>query len=167
MLDFKSLRDQGQMLNRTAATFVEKAGLPHDRALDDTDLDAAVRAGGDTVETYYYGHDYGDQALTRFFALADQESINLSDGEQALRQLLRQEGWFEPNSHAALISIPQVGADEHVTLSARATILHHELSHGEYFTDPRYAVFVHHFWTQTLDLGRTGPHPSAPPFPGL
>jgi hypothetical protein len=49
-----------------------------------------------------------------------------------------------------LISIPQVGADAHVSRAARATILHHELSHGEYFTNPAYVAFVHQFWTQTL-----------------
>ena len=39
---------------------------------------------------------------------------------------------------------------QHVTREARATILHHELSHGEYFTNPAYVAFVHQFWTQTL-----------------
>ena len=56
----------------------------------------------------------------------------------------------EPNPDAGLITLPQIGADEHVTARARATILHHELSHGEYFTDPAYAAFVHRFWLQTL-----------------
>jgi hypothetical protein len=64
--------------------------------------------------------------------------------------MIRQAGWFEPSAQAALISIPQVGADAHVTRAARATILHHELSHGEYFTNPDYVAFVHRFWTQTL-----------------
>ena len=149
VLDFTSLRDQGLMLNRAAA-FVEKTGLPHDRLLNDTELDAAVRAGGDTVETFYYGHDYGTASLVRFFALADRDSMHLLAGEETLRRLIRQEGWFEPGARAAMISIPQVGADEHVTRLARATILHHELSHGEYFTNPAYTAFVHRFWTQTL-----------------
>src|SRR5205807_1326503 len=47
----------------------------------------------------------------------------------------------------------QVGANENVTRRARATILRHELSHGEYFTNPVYAAFVHRFWTQTLTPG--------------
>jgi hypothetical protein len=149
VLDFASLRDQGLMLNRTAA-LVEKTGLPRDRLLTDPELDAAVHASGDTVETYYYGHDYGAASLVRFFALADRDNIRLRDGEAALRRLVRQEGWFDAATRAALISIPQAGADEHVTLSARATILHHELSHGEYFTNPAYAAFVHQFWAQTV-----------------
>jgi len=149
VLDFRSLLDQGRMLNRTAA-LVEKTDLPRDRVLTDAELDAAVHASGDSVETYYYGHDYSAQSLVRFFALADQESIQLTQQEQELRQLLRQNGWFEPNPDAGLITLPQIGADEHVTARARATILHHELSHGEYFTDPAYASFVHRFWLQTL-----------------
>jgi hypothetical protein len=149
VLDFASLRDQGLMLNRMAA-LIEKTGLPRDRLLTDPELDAAVHASGDTVETYYYGHDYGAASLVRFFALADRDNITLRDSEASLRRLLRQEGWFDPATRAALISIPQVGADEHVNLSARATILHHELSHGEYFTNPAYAAFVHQFWAQTI-----------------
>jgi hypothetical protein len=149
VLDFKSLRDQGLMFNRAAA-LVEKAGLPHDRLLSDIELDAAVRAGGDTVETFYYGHDYGIPSLIRFFALAERDDIPLLEEEKALRALISREGWFEPNAHGGIISVPQVGADEHVTWAARTTILHHELSHGEYFSNPAYAAFVHRFWTQTL-----------------
>ena len=149
VLDFTSLRDQGRMLNRTAA-LVEKSGLPRNRLLSDTELDAAIHASGDTVETFYYGHDYAAASMVRFFALADRDNVRLLDDEEALRRLIRQEGWFEPNVQAALISIPQAGINQRVSLAARAAILHHELSHGEYFTNPAYAAFVHRFWTQTL-----------------
>jgi hypothetical protein len=77
----------------------------------------------------------------------------LTTQEETLRRMARQEGWFDPGSHGALISVPQTGADEHVGAKARATILHHELSHGEYFTDPGYVAFVHRFWTQMLTSG--------------
>jgi hypothetical protein len=149
VLDFASLHDQGLMLNRIAA-LAEKSGLPHNLVLNDNELDAAIRASGDTIETYYYGHDYSAQALARFFALADLDHIALTDGEETLRRLIRQEGWFEPDAYGGLISIPRVGADDRVTRAARATILHHELSHGEYFTNPAYAAFVHRFWTRML-----------------
>jgi hypothetical protein len=152
VLDFASLRDQGRMLNRTAA-LVEKSGVPHDRLLNDAELDSAIRAGGDTTETFYYGHDYGTASLVRFFTLADRDHVHLLSDEENLHRLMLQEGWFEPDTHAALISIPRAGANENVTLSVRATILHHELSHGEYFTNPVYAAFVHHFWADTLTSG--------------
>jgi hypothetical protein len=149
ILDFASLLDQGRMLNRVAA-LSEKTGLPHDRLLNDAELNIAIRANGDTEETFYYGHDYGAPELLRFFALGDRDNVTMVSQEATLRRLIRQDGWFESDVRAALITIPQVGANAHVTRAARATILHHELSHGEYFTDPDYAAFVHRFWTRTL-----------------
>jgi hypothetical protein len=149
VLDFPSLREQALMFNRAAA-FVEKAGLPRDRLLSDDELDSAVRAAGDTFDTYYYGHDYGGGSLRRFFAIADRDKMQLHPEEHELRRLLSEAGTSDPDAHVGLISIPQVGTDEHVTRSARAAILHHELSHGEYFTNPAYAAFVHHFWASTL-----------------
>ena len=149
VLDFASLRDQGRMLNRAAA-FIEKAGLPRDRVLTDASLDAAIRARGDQLETFYYGHDYGSASLVNFFRVADRDNIALLPEEEALRRLLRQEGWFEPAARAGLISIPRVGSDANVTQTARASILHHELSHGEYFANADYAAFVRQFWSQVL-----------------
>ena len=82
VLDFASLREQGMMLNRVAA-LVEKAGLPHDRVLTDSELDQAIHAQGDTVETFYYGHDYSAAALVRFFALADRIMSNCIPRKQS------------------------------------------------------------------------------------
>ena len=149
VLDFASLLEQGRTLDRVAA-FVEKAGLPHDRVLTDDELDAAIRATGDTVETFYYGHDYPSSALVRFFASADAQHVELNRQEETLRALLRQEGWFAPGVAGALISLPSVGADDKVTPAVRAGILRHELSHGEFFSDPTYAAYVHDFWLSAL-----------------
>jgi len=109
-----------------------------------TELDAAIRARGDTMETYYYGHDYPAGALAGFFALADQERIALDPQEQELRALLQQLGWFAPGAVGGLISVTRT--NETITQATRATILHHELSHGEFFSDPDYARYVHGFW---------------------
>ena len=149
VLDFASLRDQGMMLNRVAA-LVEKAGVPHDRVLTDSELDQAIRAQGDTVETFYYGHDYSAAALVNFFALADRDHVELHPEEAQLRALLRQEGWLAPAATGGLISIPAVGADAKVTEAVRAAILRHELSHGEFFSNPAYADYVHGFWLTAL-----------------
>ncbi len=149
VLDFASLHEQGEMLNRVAA-FVEKAGLPHDRVLTDRELDSAIRARGDTVETFYFGHDYSADSLARFFALADDQQIALGPQEEKLRALLRQEGWLAPGVAAGLISVPAVGSNPRITASARAAILRHELSHGEFFSNPAYAEYVHDFWLKEL-----------------
>jgi hypothetical protein len=153
VLDFPTLRMQGDMLNRIAS-LIEKAGLPHDRVLTDTELDAAIRAHGDTMETYYYGHDYPASALAGFFALADREQIVLDPEEARLRALVHQLGWFAPGARGALISVPR--ADATITETMRATMLHHELSHGEFFTDTAYAGHVREFWLGTISDAERG-----------
>lgn len=149
VLDFPSLRQQGLMLNRVAA-LIEKSGEPRDRVLGDAELDAAIRAAGETIETYYWGHDYRAADLARFFALADRDHVVLTPEEQELRGLLRQEGWLPGEAQGALISIPRVWSQPFIDPAVRATILHHELSHGEYFTDGVYAAFTKRFWQTCL-----------------
>jgi len=149
VLDFASLHEQGLMLNRLGA-FAEKARQPHDRLLSDAELDKAIRKGGDTPETYYYGHDYSAATIARFFALADRDHVRLNPREEDLRRLMQREGWLVQGKAAGLISIPRVGADTRITPDARATILHHELSHGEFFSDPAYVAYTHHFWMNVL-----------------
>ncbi len=149
VLDFASLQEQGLMLDRMAA-FEEKAPTPRDRVLTDAALDQAIEVGGDTIATYYYGHDYSAAELVRFFELADAEHVALYPEEETLRRLLIQLGWFLPDAQGGLISVPKVGANARVTYAARGAILRHELSHGEYFSDPIYAAYVHHFWEHAL-----------------
>jgi hypothetical protein len=149
VLDFASLTEQGRMLNRLAA-FVEKSGMPHDRVVTDVELDSAIRDHGDTVETFYLGHDYAAAALVHFFATADRQGIELNSEEEKLRALLRQVGWSTPDVSEALISIPAVGTDPRVTPAVRAGILRHELSHGEFFSNPAYAEYVRNFWLTEL-----------------
>jgi hypothetical protein len=149
VLDFASLQEQGLMLDRVAA-LMEKATTPRERVLTDAALDQAIESDGDTIATYYYGHDYSAAELVRFFKLADAEHVALYPEEETLRRLLIQLGWFLPGAEGALISLPRTGADPRVTYAARGTILHHELSHGAYFSDPTYAAYVHQFWEHAL-----------------
>ncbi len=151
VLDFPTLHEQGAMLNRVAA-LTEKAGLPRDRVLDDAALATAIKASGDTPDTYYFGHDYGATELRRFFALADAAHIALGPEEQKLRALLGRLGWFAPHTMGGMISVPRVPQAEVAALdaAARATILHHELAHGLYFSDSGYAAYVRQFWASML-----------------
>jgi len=148
VLDFPDLHAQADMFNRVAA-FTEKAGLPHDRLLDDRALDAAIRASGDQPDSYYYGHDYGAATLARFFTLADRDAITLTPGERKLRRLLAQEDMLS-GAPGAVISIPRAGVADGIDAAARATILHHELSHGEYFTNQVYAAYAQAFWRNAM-----------------
>ena len=147
VLDFPSLRMQGEMLNRIAS-LIEKARLPRDRVLTDAELASAIGARGATVETYYYGHDYSASSLAYFFATAGQQHIALGSEEERLRVLIEQLGWFAPNATGALISVPRVSPT--ITEMMRATVLHHELAHGEFFTDPTYAAYVRQFWRTAM-----------------
>ncbi len=149
VLDFASLQEQGLTLDRMAA-LEEKAATPRDRVLTDAELDQAIEVGGDTVATYYYGHDYSAAELVRFFELADAAHVALYPQEEMLRRLLIQLGWFLPGAQGGLISVPKVGANARVTYAARGVILRHELAHGEYFSDPIYVAYVHHFWEHAL-----------------
>jgi hypothetical protein len=149
VLDFPSLAEQGRMLNRVAA-LIEKAGLPRDRVLDDAALGAAIRDGGTTPETYYYGHNYRAGDLFRFFALADRDGVRLNAEEERLRALLRDIGWLRQDAPGALVSVPQAGVEPWLDQRARAAMLRHELSHGEFFTNPAYAAVVWRFWREML-----------------
>ena len=150
VLSFPSLRQQGDMLDRVAA-FVEKAGLSRDRVLADAELDAAIRQAGETRETYYLGHDYRVADIARFFATADRDGIVLDPEEARLRALLTQAGMLLPGAVGALISIPPLVEAQQIDATSRAAILHHELSHGVFFTDPAYAAYARTFWQTVLN----------------
>ncbi|MGH7041519.1 MAG: hypothetical protein ACREFY_05225 [Acetobacteraceae bacterium] len=149
VLDFPTLQEQGLMLDRVAA-LVEKAGLPRDRVVSWAELRKLIRAHGDTIGTYYYGHDYSAAALARFFVLAARDHRQLNPQEQRLHALLVQLGWLRPGVVAGLITLPRVGADPYVTTTACDVILTHELSHGEFFSNPAYAAYVWRFWHDGL-----------------
>lgn len=150
VLDFPDLRQQGLMLNRAAA-LIEKKGLPRDRVLSDRELDEAIAAKGDTIETYYYGHDYASNDLVRFFRLADAVGMKLRPEEEELRALLQQEGALTQGANMSIISIPRAGSGEGVDMGLRTGILRHELSHGEFFTNPIYVAYSRRFWAEGLD----------------
>lgn len=158
VLDFPTLAEQGRALNRLAA-LVEKAGPPRERLLGDAALEEAIRASGATPETYYYGHDYRAADVARFFALAARDGVALTPEEHWVGRLARQEGWTGPGAAGALVSIPRAdagpraGADAGVDAAMRATIVRHELSHGEFFTVPAYTAHTLRFWREILTEG--------------
>jgi hypothetical protein len=149
VLDFGSLEQQGRMLDRIAA-LMEKKSLPRDRILTPEQLVRAIHSDSNPAPWFYYGHDYSVAELNHFFDVAARDAVPLTPEESALSRLLGQLGWRDVTTSAALISIPRIGADSNVTTNARNTILTHELSHGEYFSNPAYADYVHRFWQSAL-----------------
>jgi hypothetical protein len=151
VVDFPSLTLQGMTLNRVAA-LVEKAGAPRDRVLDDVSLQQAIRECGETAESYYYGHDYKAADLARFFALAEAGGITLNPQELWLKKLVRQLGWLRPGANGALITLP--AANGPITGEMRAVILHHEISHGAFYTIPAYQHYAENFWASLTPADR-------------
>lgn len=149
VLDFPDLLTQGQALNRIAA-FVEKRGLSHEHVLDDQELAKAISDDNSTVATYYYGHDYRAADIRRFYEAVDVQKLRLSQPELDLMTLLTHEGFLKPDANKAVISIPRKGSDPFVDAAGRQSLLRHELSHGEYFTDPTYAAYVRKFWLSRM-----------------
>jgi hypothetical protein len=148
VVQFPSLAEQARTLNRVAA-WLEKFGFPRDRLLGVAELEERILAGGDTPETFYYGHDYRAADLLRFFAAADRAGTVLTSDETNLRRMMVEWGW-RPGTNAALITLVRRDDSAGVDAAARATILRHELSHGLYFTSPDYARYAARFWADTL-----------------
>jgi len=151
VIDFPSLTIQGLMLDRVAA-LVEKAKLPRDRVLNDVELNQAIYDCGDTIESYYYGHDYKAADLQKFYTLADQQGVKLNAQELWLKGLLKQLGWLMPGASGAIITLPAAGGP--ITEEMRAVILHHEISHGAFYTIPAYAAYAQQFWTSLTQADR-------------
>ena len=153
VLLYPSLHSQALAMNRVGA-FVEKAGLPRDKVLDDAALDDAVQASGDSFDTYYLGHDYKAADLARFFTTAAQGRVTLRPEERALQATLQANGMLAPGATGAVITLPPLTSDANVDATARATILRHELSHGVYFTDSAYAAATTRFWNQSMSAAQ-------------
>ncbi len=164
VFDFPSLAEQGRMMNRLAA-LVEKEGLPRDRVLSDAELARAIAARGETEETFYFGHNYRVTHIARFFALAARDGVKLNEAERRLAAILADtgvaplgpDGLPRPAVEAAVISLsavenPHPPPDGRVAVDAsvRASILRHELSHGEFFTNPGFAGHVARWWRERL-----------------
>jgi hypothetical protein len=73
----------------------------------------------------------------------------LNPDEEKLRRLVAQ-ATGEPLGIGALISIVRAAATNDVDPSARTAILHHELAHGEYFTNAVYASYVATIWHEVM-----------------
>jgi hypothetical protein len=142
--DLPNLDRQGATFNRAAA-LIEKAGLPRDRVLNDADLAAAIARSGDTPATYYYGHNYRGRDLERFFALAERDGIALNPDEAWLREEVARIRRLVPApAEFAVVSVP--GIEERVDAAMREAILQHEIGHGHFFADARFAAHVAAVW---------------------
>lgn len=162
VLDFPSLAQQGAMFNRVVA-FIERVGAPHDRVLTDSELAELIRSLGRKPTTFAFGNDFRVSELVRFFNLADLGGVELNAEEALLRDFLAEQGLMRVKYQffqtvwpdRVILSIPQVrphGGGDGVAIlpGVRASILRHELAHGEFYANDDYAEYCAAFWTQVM-----------------
>ena len=162
VVDFPNLPEQGRMFNRVVA-LIERIGAPRGRVMNNDELAQFIRSVGKNESTFAYGNDFLVSELVVFFNLADMGGIQLNAEENALRRMLldyrlmvERTGFFQAlKPQAVILSIPQettdnTGGGGQVTPLARKTILMHEISHAEYYTNPLYANYCRQFWRNTM-----------------
>jgi len=160
IIDFPSLAEQARAMNRLAA-LIEKHGAPRDRLLSDAEIAAMT----DNAATFYFAHDYAATSLARFFSMAEAEGETLNAHEKDLLALLLAAdvihrdgaGYVPGQPEKAVISLVQPQADdpatpedETVDAALRDTMLRHEMSHGEFFTNEAYRRHCERFWREKL-----------------
>ncbi len=161
IFDFPTLLEQGRMFNRLV-TLIERIGAPRERVLSNEELARYIRSVGKTEATLAYGNDFLVSELVVFFNLAEIGPIQLNPEEVALRKFLldrkmmvMRRGFYQAvTPRAVVLSLPRVSAggsgSPPVSESARRTILSHEVAHGEYYTNPKYANFCRRFWREVM-----------------
>ena len=164
VIEFPTLQEQGLAMNRLAAMF-EKRTAHGDRVPTEKELDELLRRSGDSIASFYQGHDYPAAKVAQFFSLAEAQRAALNARELQLRSLLLEAelmqrdaaGAFHAMPGQAVISFtgvqpddPATAPDELVDGVRREAVLHHELSHGEFFTNPAYRTHCMKFWREVL-----------------
>ena len=160
IIDFPNLQEQGRMFNRVVA-LIERIGAPRSRVMSNDELAQFIRSVGKNESTFAFGNDFLVSELVVFFNLADMGNVRLHAEEIALRRMLldsrlivERNGFYQAvKPQAVILSIPQEtsGAGGPVVSAlARKTILMHEISHAEYYTNPLYANFCRHFWRNVM-----------------
>lgn len=163
IIDFPTLAEQGRMFNRVVA-LIERIGAPRGRVMSNEELAQFIRSVGKTEATLAYGNDFLVAELVVFYNLADLGSIQINAEELALRQMLldrrlmvMRNGFYQAVvPQAVILSVPQISASGGPAVSdlARRTILSHEISHAEYYTNPLYANFCRRFWRSVMAEGQ-------------
>jgi len=163
ILDFPSLYIQGRSMNRIMA-LIEDARAPKDRVLSEFEFEKFLKTHALSTEGFNLGHDYTSHHLTRFFTLTEQHGIALRPEEKQLKALLLEHGLINNDLTSVseqdtkvIISITQQtiefdknNKEINVTLDMRKSVIRHELSHGEFFSNPSYREYSENFWNNEI-----------------
>ncbi len=177
IFNFPSLHEQAMALNRIAA-LIEKLDLPQNRVIPIHEMNDYYKDNHLNPDTFYFGHNYNSVDLADFFSLAARGDIDLNEQEDRFLTALTDLGIIEkrdstdikkasnalsPVSYksvypkVAVLTLsnlqddnPETAELDFVDISMRCTILRHELSHGEYYTNSKYRKFTHKFWHKIM-----------------
>ncbi len=165
ILDFPTLHQQGLMFNRVLA-FVEGLGASKTKLLNDQELLDFIKNKLLTFETFAFGNDFGIKNIVIFFNLANQTSAILNEEEIKLKDILLKHNFMLIGDDSrlkttpidkAVVSITQLQPDdpsskinELIDIDMRRTVLMHELSHGEFFTNKAYRDYCTDFWRNKM-----------------
>ena len=81
VIEYPNLLEQGLAMNRLAAMF-EKRSARRDRVPTEAELADLMRRSGDSIASFYQGHDYPAAKVARFFTLAESQRVNLNAQER-------------------------------------------------------------------------------------
>jgi hypothetical protein len=154
LIDFADLAVQGEALNRIAL-FVESRDRK-DTVLTGSELAEYFASKGEKPEQFLHGHDYQAGDLARFFNAMEQKKVPLNPRETYVltvlveNNIIRKEGsaYIPVPPYKVILSIPQSkeGSEIHLSQDLRRSVLRHEASHGEYFTNDEYRSYCRAFW---------------------
>jgi hypothetical protein len=167
IFDFPGLTRQGRTFNRVTQLIEQvqtNEGYP--RVLSNEELTKYIESRRRTEANLAFGHDLLVSELVQFFNLVDRDKLELYPEEIALRDFLIEQGlmkvWrgfyqaLKPGT--VILSIPQEQAkkagEPMVSELARRAIFMHELSHGEFYTNPYYATYCRRYWNETLSAAQ-------------
>jgi hypothetical protein len=163
VFDFPGLTLQGRTFNRiTQFTEQQSKREPYPKVLTSAELERFMANARRTQADFAFGHDVLVSELVQFFNFAQRDQVTLYPEEIALRDFLVERGmmrnwrgfWQGLQPNVVVLSVPQVQerkADEpKITEGARYTILLHEMSHAEYYTNPAYAKYCLNFVAEVL-----------------
>jgi len=164
VFDFHGLVTQGKTFNRiTHLTEQIQANAGYPRVLTTDEFIKYMDSLRRTQADFAFGHDLLVSELVLFYNLADRDKIDLLPEEIVLRTFLLDQGLIKVwrnfyqsvQSDVVILSIPQeqphTEGTPPVSKLARQAIFLHELSHGEYYTNPHFAAYCRLFWNQSLN----------------
>lgn len=162
VFDFPNLTQQGRTFNRMTQ-LTEQFNEPYKRVLSIDEILKYMESVRRTQADFAFGHDVLVSELVLFFNLAERDKLELFTEETVLRDFAVEQGLMKVwrgfyqavRPDVVILSIPQTQdkreTEPRVSDLARRAIFTHEISHGEYYTNPYYTKYCQRFWAEILN----------------